>query len=131
LDKANLSKNFLFFGDIKESILPAIYNCADVFAFPSIQEGQGIALLEAQASAKPVVAFRVGGVNEAVSDGNSGLLVERGDTDGLAEAILKILSNSRLRERMGRKGREFVLQNFTWDLCAKTMLGVYNEALSV
>jgi glycosyltransferase involved in cell wall biosynthesis len=102
-----------------------------VFAFPSIQEGQGIALLEAQASAKPVVAFRVGGVNEAVSDGNSGLLVERGDTDGLAEAILKILSNSRLRERMGRKGREFVLQNFTWDLCAKTMLGVYNEALSV
>ena len=131
LDKANLSKSFLFFGDVKESILPAIYNCTDVFAFPSIQEGQGIALLEAQASAKPVVAFRVGGVNEAVSDGNSGLLVERGDTDGLAEAILKILSNSRLRERMGRKGREFVLQNFTWDLCAKTMLGVYNEALSV
>ena len=131
LDKANLSKSFLFFGDVKESMLPAVYNCADVFAFPSIQEGQGIALLEAQASAKPVVAFKVGGVNEAMSDGNSGLLVERGNTDGLAEAILKILSNPRLSERMGNKGREFVLQNFTWDLCAKTMLRVYKEALSV
>jgi glycosyltransferase involved in cell wall biosynthesis len=131
LVKANLSKSFLFFGDVKESMLPAVYNCADVFAFPSIQEGQGIALLEAQASAKPVVAFKVGGVMEAVSDGNTGLLVERGNTDGLAEAILKILSNPRLRERMGSKGREFVLQNFTWDLCAKTMLRVYNEALSL
>jgi glycosyltransferase involved in cell wall biosynthesis len=131
LGKANLSKNFIFFGDVKESILPAVYNCADVFAFPSIQEGQGIALLEAQASAKPVVAFKVGGVNETISDGNSGVLVERGNADALAEAILKILSDPRLREKMGKKGREFVLQNFTGDLCAKTMLRVYNEALSV
>jgi glycosyltransferase involved in cell wall biosynthesis len=118
-------------GDVKDSVLPALYNCIDVFAFPSIQEGQGIALLEAQASAKPVVAFKVGGVNEAVSEGNSGLLVERGNTDGFADAILKLLSNPRLRKRIGNKGREFVLQNFTWDLCAKTMLKVYNEALSV
>jgi glycosyltransferase involved in cell wall biosynthesis len=131
LEKANISKSFLFLGDVKDSVLPALYNCIDVFAFPSIQEGQGIALLEAQASAKPVVAFRVGGVNEAVSEGNSGLLVERGNTDGLADAILKLLSNPRLRERIGNKGREFVLQNFTWDLCAKTMLKVYNEALSI
>jgi glycosyltransferase involved in cell wall biosynthesis len=131
LEKANLSKIFLFLGDVKDSILPALYNCVDLFAFPSIQEGQGIALLEAQASAKPVVAFKVGGVIEAVSEGNSGLLVERGNTDGLADAILKLLSNPRLRERMGGKGREFVLRNFTWALCAKTMLRVYNEALSV
>jgi glycosyltransferase involved in cell wall biosynthesis len=131
LEKANISKSFLFLGDVRDSVLPALYNCIDVFAFPSIQEGQGIALLEAQASAKPVVAFRVGGVNEAVSEGNRGLLVERGNTDGLADAILKLLSNPPLRERIGNKGREFVLQNFTWDLCAKTMLKVYNEALSI
>jgi glycosyltransferase involved in cell wall biosynthesis len=131
LEKANISKSFLFLVDVRDSVLPALYNCIDVFAFPSIQEGQGIALLEAQASAKPVVAFKVGGVNEAVSEGNSGLLVERGNTDGFADAILKLLSNPRLRKRIGNKGREFVLQNFTWDLCAKTMLKVYNEALSV
>jgi len=131
LERANLSRSFIFLGDVKDSILPALYNCADVFALPSIQEGQGIALLEAQASAKPVVAFRVGGVKEAVLDGNSGLLVERGSSDGLAEAILKLLSNPSLRERMGAKGREFVLHNFTWDLCAERMLRIYREALGV
>ena len=131
LERLNLSKNYVFLSDVAESMLPALYNCADVFAFPSIQEGQGIALLEAQASAKPVVAFRVGGVNEAVSDGNSGLLVERGSSDGLAEAILRLLSNPSLRQSMGIKGREFVQHNFTWDICAEKMLRVYREALVV
>ena len=131
LERFNLSKNFIFLGDVAETVLPALYNCADVFAFPSIQEGQGIALLEAQASGKPVVAFRVGGVNEAVSDGNSGLLVERGSSDRLAEAILKLLSNPSLRQKMGEKGREFVQHNITWDICAEKMLRFFREALVV
>ena len=131
LERLNLSRNFIFLGDVADSVLPAVYNCADVFAFPSIQEGQGIALLEAEASAKPVVAFRVGGVNEAVSDGNSGLLVQSGNSDGLAEAILRLLSNPSLRQSMGTKGREFVQNNFTWDICAEKMLRVYREALVV
>lgn len=131
LVRLGLSRNFLFLGDVKENMLPSLYNSADVFAFPSVQEGQGIALLEAQASAKPVVAFKVGGVKEAVSDGNGGLLVERGSSDGLAEAILKLLSDSTLRQRMGVKGREFVLRNFTWDICAEKMRRVYREALVV
>jgi glycosyltransferase involved in cell wall biosynthesis len=131
LERLNLSKNFIFLGDVEDNILPALYNCADVFAFPSVQEGQGIALLEAEASAKPVVAFRVGGINEAVLDGESGLLVEKGRSEGLAEAILKLLSDQPLRQRMGEKGREFVQHNFTWDICAKKMLRVYREALVV
>jgi glycogen(starch) synthase len=131
LERLNLSKTFIFLGDVSDNVLPALYNCADVFAFPSIQEGQGIALLEAQASSKPVVAFRVGGVNETVSNGNSGLLVEKGSSDGLAEAILRLLSNPSLRQSMGIKGREFVQNNFTWDICAEKMLRVYREALVV
>ena len=131
LEKINLSRSFIFLGDVKDSILPALYNCADVFALPSIQEGKAIALFESTASAKLVVAFRVVGVKEAVLDGNSGLLVERGSSDGLAEAILKLLSNPTLREKMGAMGREFVLQNFTWDLCAERMLRIYREALGV
>ena len=74
-----------------------MYNCADVFALPSIQEGQGIVLLEAQASAKPVVAFDIGGVNEAVRNGETGLLVKRGNTDELADAIMKLLSDKALQ----------------------------------
>ncbi|HLC00775.1 MAG TPA: glycosyltransferase family 4 protein, partial [Candidatus Bathyarchaeia archaeon] len=123
----NMSGNFLFLGDVKENMLPTLYNCADVFVLPSVQEGQGIALLEAQASAKPVVAFNVGGVREAVREGESGLLVERGNSSLLAEAILKLLSDSSLRRKMGASGREFVLANYTWDICAEKMLRIYHE----
>jgi glycosyltransferase involved in cell wall biosynthesis len=129
LERLNLSDSFLFLGDITDEELPVLYNCADVFALPSIQEGQGIALLEAQASGKPAVAFDVSGVKEAVADGRSGLLVERGNSKMLGEAILKLLSDQALSERMGSAGRDFVLQNFTWDICAKKTLGVYREAL--
>jgi glycogen synthase len=129
LESANLSSNFKFFCNLKEDALSAVYNCADAFVLPSIQEGQGIVLLEAQASGKPVVAFDVGGVNEAVQNGETGLIVKRGSTSELADALLKLLGNSALRERMGANGRRFVTENFTWDICAQRMLTVYHEAL--
>ena len=129
LEEINLSGNFVFIGDVNENVLPALYNCADVFALPSIQEGQGIALLEAQATAKPVVAFDVGGVHETMVNKETGLLVKP-DSRELADAILKLLSSWSLREQMGVKGREFVSNNFSWDICAQRMLQVYREALS-
>ena len=131
LKAANLSDNFKFLGNLKEQRLSAIYNCADVFALPSIQEGQGIVLLEAQASSKPVVAFNVGGAKETVRNGETGILVKRGSSDELAEALLKLLGNRDLRESMGVSGRRFVTENFTWDICAQKMLDVYREALAV
>ena len=130
VEAANLSGNFKFLGNVKEGMLAALYNCADVFVLPSIQEGQGIVLLEAEASAKPVVAFDVGGVKEAVRDGETGLLVKSGDADGLAEAVMRLLSDKVLREKMGANGRKLVLENFTWDVCARKMLQVYHEALA-
>jgi glycogen synthase len=130
LEAANLGGNFKFLGNVKEDALPALYNCADVFVLPSVQEGQGIVLLEAQASSKPVAAFDVGGVNEAVRNGETGLLVKRGSTDELADALLKLISDRVLREKMGAAGRKFVVENFTWDICAQKMLAVYREALA-
>ncbi|UCF45224.1 MAG: glycosyltransferase family 4 protein, partial [Candidatus Bathyarchaeota archaeon] len=129
LRKINLSSNFLFLGDVNENALPAIYNCADVFTLPSMQEGLGIALLEAQATSTPVVAFDVGGVHEAMVDKETGLLVKP-DSFKLADAILKLLSSRPFREKTGSKGREFVSNNFSWDICAQRMLQVYREALS-
>jgi len=125
--KQGVSDNFVFLGDVNEVILPRLYNCADVFALPSIQEGQGIALLEAQATAKPVVAFNVSGINEIVLDKETGLLVKP-DSYELANAILNLLANRSLREKMGDCGRRFVSENFSWDICAQRMLQVYYEA---
>jgi glycosyltransferase involved in cell wall biosynthesis len=123
-----VSDNFVFLGDVHDDMLPKLYNCADVFALPSTQEGQGIALLEAQATAKPVVAFNVSGINEVVLDKETGILVKL-DSHELANAILNLLSNKSLREKMGLCGRKFVSENFSWDICAQRMLQVYGEAL--
>jgi glycosyltransferase involved in cell wall biosynthesis len=129
LQKMKLTRHFNFLGDVHESILPAIYNCADVFTLPSTQEGQGIALLEAQATSKPVVAFNVSGVREAVLNRETGLLVKPSSLE-LAEAIIKLLADCSLRKKMGSKGREFVSKSFSWDICAQKMLKVYREAVA-
>jgi len=130
IESSNLLDSFKFLGNIKDDLLPSIYNCADVFVLPSVQEGQGIVLLEAQASGKPVVAFDVGGVDETVRNNETGLLVERGNSDALEEGLMKLLSDKPLREKIGAKGREFVTENFTWNICAQKMLKVYRDALN-
>lgn len=130
IQEANLSVNFTFLGRINEKLLPSLYNCTDVFVLPSIQEGQGIVLLEAQASGKPVVAFDIGGVKETVQNGETGLLVKQEESDALADALIKLLNDKNLREIMGANGRKFIVENYTWDICAQKMLKVYREVLA-
>ncbi len=126
LEKNRIRKNFVFLGDIKDEILPSIYNCAEVFVFPSVQEGQGIALLEAQAVSKPVITFNTGGVRETILNQKTGLLVEPNSKE-LANAIIKLLKNEEMRNKMGKKGREFVSKNFSWEKSAKKLLETYKE----
>jgi len=122
-----VSDKFVFLGDVSEEMLPRLYNCADVFVSPSIQEGQGISLLEAQATAKPVVAFNVTALPEVVKDKETGLLVKP-DCYELANALLSLLSDKPLREQMGNAGREYVCKNFSWTICAKKMSQIYSKA---
>jgi len=126
--KDRLLSNFVFLGVVSDSLLQDLYSCVDLFVLPSIQEGQGMALLEAQAAALPVVAFNVSGVREAVRDKETGLLVKEVDSNALAEATLRLLSDKSLSRKMGQHGREFVQENFTWDGCAEKMLQTYDEA---
>jgi glycosyltransferase involved in cell wall biosynthesis len=125
-EKQGVSDKFAFLGNVPEAMLHQLYNCADVFASPSIQEGQGITLLEAQATAKPVVAFNVTAIGEVVKNNETGLLVEPNSLE-LADAISNLLSDPSLREKMGRSGREFVRDNFSWDILAQRMFQVYSE----
>jgi len=126
--KLGIRRNFLFIRKVSDRILPIIYNCADVFVLPSLQEGQGIALLEAQACAKPVVAFNMGGVRECVKHGETGFLVEP-NSFTLSEAILSLIRDKLMRTSMGNSGRKFVCENFSWDIFAERMFEVYLEAL--
>lgn len=111
----------------QEGILRLLSDC-DLLALPSKTEGWGLALMEAMACGKPVVATRVGGVPELVRDGMDGILVDACDVRGLAEAITQLLKDPIARERMGKSGRERVAR-FSWDETARVVLDEYRRAL--
>jgi glycosyltransferase involved in cell wall biosynthesis len=106
-------------------ILPAF----DVFAMPSLQEGQGLSVMEAQACGVPVVASRVGGLVEVVKDGETGILVPPRDHLALADALIKILADKELASRFGLAGREWIMNNFSVDGMVDRTLDVYQGVL--
>lgn len=110
-----------------------VYSCLaamDIYVHPALMEGFGIAMLEAMAMEKPVVASRVGGIPEVVQDGVTGLLVPPGDPETLAAAILHLLEDPHTRHMMGMAGRERLEAHFTLEQTMKTLQAVYAELLS-
>ncbi len=83
-----------------------------------LAEGFGIALVEASASGKPVIAGRSGGVADAVQDGITGLLVNPVDTEEVAAAIIKVLRESGVAREMGDNGRQWVENEMNWTRAA-------------
>jgi glycosyltransferase involved in cell wall biosynthesis len=102
---------------------------ADVLVHPALKEGLGICLLEAQSARVPIVATRAGGIPEAVSEGESALLVPPGDSVALAGALGQLLADSDLRARMGAAGFTHVSQNFSPEVMVSGNLDVYQELL--
>jgi glycosyltransferase involved in cell wall biosynthesis len=104
------------------------YHSASIFAFPSVwEEPFGMPVVEAMASATPVVATRGGAFPEIVEDGKSGLLVERSDVQGLAEAILQLLSHPNQRDAMAQAALERASTMFSWDSIAENLLKEYER----
>jgi glycosyltransferase involved in cell wall biosynthesis len=117
-----------FLGLIPHSELPDYYYNTDVFVFPPVwNEGFGLPPVEAMAAGVPVVASKAGATVETVLDGETGILVEKSNSFALAEAILRLLKDDRLRETMGRAGRRRALQQFTWDKIARTTFERYYQ----
>jgi glycosyltransferase involved in cell wall biosynthesis len=104
-------------------------NC-DLFVLPSLFEGLPISVLEAMAAGKPVVATSVGGTDEAVVDGDTGLLVPPGDAPALATAIRQLIHDGALAERLGAAGRARVAAHFTAQTMVEQVATVYEEALA-
>ncbi|MDX2260932.1 MAG: glycosyltransferase family 4 protein [Gemmatimonadales bacterium] len=105
--------------DVTDAELPAAYAAADIYLGLSREagldvEGFGIALLEAAATALPVVAGRSGGIADAVAEGETGVLVDPLDPQQAVDAVRHLLGDPALARRLGEAGRARVLQYFTW-----------------
>ena len=103
---------------------PFYYKASDIFVLPSFLECLPLVILEAMACGVPIVASKVGGIPDVVKDGWNGLLVPPGDSEALANAIIYLLENEDIRERMGKNGRERV-KNYSWDKIAEETEKVY------
>jgi glycosyltransferase involved in cell wall biosynthesis len=104
-----------FAGRVSHEEASAFYREADIFVFPSIFEAFPLPPIEAMAAGLPVVATAVGGTVESVRDGETGFLVERGDQDGLARALEKLIADETLRADFGAAGRLRASELFSWD----------------
>lgn len=107
---------------------PALIAAGDLFVLPSLAEPFGLALLEAMALGKPVVATRAGGPMEIVEEGQTGLLVPPSSPDNLAEAIHRLLADPSEGRRLGGNGRARFADRFTSDRMARATLAVYQQA---
>jgi glycosyltransferase involved in cell wall biosynthesis len=100
-------------GMVKDPFGEGVFAAADVVCqFSNWEEVFGWMIAEAMAHGKPVVATRVGGIPELITNSTSGFLVERNDTAAMSERILTLLADPELRARMGEAGREIVSEKF-------------------
>ena len=101
----------------------------DIFALTSRLEGVPLAILEAWAAARPVVASRVGGVPEIVTDGQTGILFEPGDEAALTQAMSRLLTNPEEARRLGEAGRNCVRSRFDLRVMAESYEQHYRDLL--
>jgi len=106
-----------------------LFRPIDIYVSASHNEGHGILLLSAMAEARPVIATSVGSVLSFITDGRNGLLVQRGDVEGLARRILGLLEDRECARNLGRDGFRFVRENFSLSQMLEGTLSVYRKAL--
>lgn len=122
------ASSVFFLGKVPHFELFEYYQQADIFIFPSVwNEAFGMPIVEAMSMGLPVIATRGGAFPELVEDEKTGLLVERGDADALAEAILRLLGDDNLRIAMREAGQQRAVEKFAWDYQAQKLLHHYQQ----
>uniref|UniRef100_A0A7V3ZTH1 Glycosyltransferase family 1 protein n=1 Tax=candidate division WOR-3 bacterium TaxID=2052148 RepID=A0A7V3ZTH1_UNCW3 len=121
----------IFKGYLKSEELEKEYREADIFVLPSIHdvkgdtETLGVVLIEAMEYGVPVVATNVGGIPDIVIDGYNGLLVSEKNSDALADAIIKLIEDNKLREKFVKNAKKYIKEKFGWDNIIKKLIKIY------
>ena len=127
-DQLKLSAWVVFTGARRD--IPRVLHAVDAFVLPSLYEGFGIAILEAMAAGKPVIATAVGGIPEFVLSGETGLLIEPGNVQALADAIDQLLSHPQQAQTMGAKGRIRARESYQISTIVRQHEQIYTACLT-
>lgn len=107
----DLEERVLFAGARSDFV--SFLGVMDIFVLSSLREGLPVALLEAMAAKKPVIATAVGGIPEVISDGHNGILVPSNDSEALAREILHLINNQELRKELAINGFQTVQEKYS------------------
>ncbi len=126
-----LDSSVSWIGNIPHNEVPAYISAMDITVAPYTEQENfyfsPIKLFEYMASEKPVVAGGIGQVNDIIQNGETGILYKAGDVKELKEVIKRLIASPRLRERLGKAGKTWVIQNRTWGSNVTTILKTMNE----
>lgn len=129
--KLHLTPQFAFLGAHPASAIPALLARADIFVNPSYSEGLPRSVLEAGAAGKAVIATDVGGTEEIIEDGVSGILLPPKSPEALRGALTRLLDDEELRKRMGNAAKNYVRSNFDWDRIADKYVALFEHVMAV
>ena len=115
-------------GHIDDETYRSVLAAAEMLVLPSEYEAFGIVLLEAAAAETAVIGTNVGGIPEAMSPGNNGLIVEYNDVDNLSKSIATLLDDAKMCKEMGKAGRVWA-KNFSWDSILKELEQEYSSII--
>lgn len=110
--------------------MATVYNATDLFALPSLEDNLPNTIMEAMACGTSVVSFRTGGIPDLIQHGESGILVEKGDTGGLARALMSVLRDDIKRERFAAQARLYIEREFNEELLSSKYVNLFSELLS-
>jgi glycosyltransferase involved in cell wall biosynthesis len=118
--------NVEFTGAVDPDDMPSLYDRAGIFVNASEIDNQPLSIIEAFAAGLPVVTTDAGGIPDMVADGVTGLIVRRGDHRGLAEQVIRLLSDNSLASRLATSARE-ESNKYTWEAVRRDWLNLYSE----
>ncbi len=124
-----IEENVTFIGGLPQDELVSLFSGALATIVPSHYESFGMVAAESQAIGVPVLATRVGGLQEVVQDGKTGFLFENKNSRELAKLMIKISENDYLRKKLGKQAKEFALENFNWDNITDQTIMLYEESI--
>jgi len=127
-ESLGVRKNIIFTG-WREDVV-AVLDLFDLLVLPSLNEGMGKVLIEGMALGKPIVASSVGGIIDLVKNGDNGILVPPGDSEALEEAILRLIRNKKLAQKLGKNGKAKVYPEYDTRVMVRQIEDLYDSLLS-
>ena len=129
VESMGLGQKVYFTGYLNSTQVSKMYKCADISVFPSTYEPFGIVALEAMLAGIPTVVSDIGGLNEIVEHGVDGMKSYAGNPNSLADSILTLLFNPELCEKISKKARAKVKNEYTWTKIAQDTHFIYQKAI--